>query len=79
MVEQAAQGEEQSSHFQDEVFPYCPEGQFVMQLEADRKFGVEQAVQVLMDVEHFTQGGVQGLQVQSAESPILTNNLNILF
>ena len=69
VVEQVVQGEVQFSHFKVELFPYCPEGQSVEQLEAERKFGKAQDVQVVMEVEHFTQGGVQGLQVQSAQSP----------
>jgi hypothetical protein len=68
--EQASQGDAQSSHFQDEVFPYCPEGQIGEQLEAMRKFGEEQAVQVVREVEHFTHGAVQGLQILSTVSPL---------
>jgi hypothetical protein len=70
VVEQVVQGEAHLSHFEVELFPYCPEGQFEEQLEAERKVGETQAVHVVMEVEHFMQGGVQGLQVQSRESPI---------
>ena len=70
VVEQVVQGEAHFSHFEVELFPYSPEGQFEEQLEAERKVGEAQAVHVVMEVEHFMQGGVQGLQVQSRESPI---------
>ena len=56
VVEQVAQGELQASQTPLDVFPYCPEGQEVEQVEAVRKLGEMQAVQVEPESLHFLHG-----------------------
>ena len=69
VVEQVAQGEVQASHSLLDVFPYCPEGQLVEQVEAVRKLGETQAVQVDAEPLHLVHGELQFLHCQSVESP----------
>ena len=61
--EQKRQGEVQLLQVLSDVSPQKPSGQILGQVVPLKKVVPEQAVHVVTEVEHFTQGRVQVLQV----------------